>query len=166
MNTIKMIKSNKRYKYTFIVTIMLLFISIIGYSLSFFNNNKSMLVANIKVNDLTFNMTTNSGESDDRILKLKTGKTETFNVKLKSLNSINVKYELKYLVCSDNKCTTSSSTLPDNVMVAVLPMKSTYTNGIIAPGEDNIIQIELITRNLSDKDVYIKLDLNAKQIVE
>lgn len=162
INIIKMVKSNKRYKCTFIFTIMLLFISIIGYSLSFFNNNNSKLIANIKVNDLSFNMTTNSGETDDRILRLQSGKTETFNVRLKSLNNIIVKYELKYVVCSDSKCNKNiSTTLPDNVMVAVLPMKSAYTNGIIAPGEDNIIEIELITRNSSDKDVYIKLDLNA-----
>ena len=160
-NTINIIKSNKRSRYMFIATLMLIFISVIGFSLSLFTNNNSKPIANIKVHDLSFNITTNTGESDDRILRLQAGKTETFNVKLTSLNSINVKYELKYTVCSDSNCTTSSSTLPSNVMVAVLPMKSTYTNGIIAPGEDNIIQIELVTRNLSDKDVYIKLDLNA-----
>ena len=160
-NIIKMIKNDKRFKYTLVVTIMLLFISIIGYSLSFFNNNNSTLVANIKVNDLSFNMTTNSGESDDRILRLQAGKTETFNVKLTSLNGINVKYELKYVVCSDSKCTTSSSILPNNVIVAVSPMKSTYINGTITPGKDNIIEIELLTLNSSINDVFIKLDLNA-----
>ena len=63
INIIKMIKNDKRFKYTLVVTIMLLFISIIGYSLSFFNKK----VQCIKVNDLVFNITTNSGESDDRI---------------------------------------------------------------------------------------------------
>ena len=145
----------------FIVTMMLIFISVIGFSLSFFTNNNKNTLANIKVNDLSFNMTTNTGESDDRILRLQSGKTETFNVKLTNLNEINVKYELKYVVCSDSKCTTSSSTLPDKVMVAVLPIKSTYTNGVISPGKDNIVEIELVTRNSIDKDVYIKLDLNA-----
>lgn len=66
INIIKMIKNDKRFKYTLIVTIMLLFISIIGYSLSFFNKK----VQCIKVNDLVFNITTNSGESDDRIYLL------------------------------------------------------------------------------------------------
>lgn len=61
-----MIKNDKRFKYTLVVTIMLLFISIIGYSLSFFNKK----VQCIKVNDLVFNITTNSGESDDRIYLL------------------------------------------------------------------------------------------------
>ena len=86
-----MIKNDKRFKYTLVVTIMLLFISIIGYSLSFFYNNNSTLVANIKLNDLLFNIITNSSKSDDRILRLQAGKTETFNVKLTSLNRINVK---------------------------------------------------------------------------
>lgn len=82
-----MIKNDKRFKYTLVVTIMLLFISIIGYSLSFFYNNNSTLVSNIKVNDLLFNITTNSGESDDRILRLQAEKTQSFYVKLKNQNS-------------------------------------------------------------------------------
>ena len=161
INIINIIKSSKRSRYMFIATTMLMFISVIGFSLSLFTNNNSKPIANIKVNDLSFNITTNTGESDDRILRLQAGKTETFSVNLTSLNSITVKYELKYTVCSDSNCTTSSSALPNNVMVAVLPMKSIYTNGLISPGENNIKEIELVTRNLSDKDVYIKLDLNA-----
>lgn len=83
INIIKMIKNDKRFKYTLVVTIMLLFISIIGYSLSFFYNNNSTLVANIKLNDLLFNIITNSGESDDRILRLQAGKTESFFCQIK-----------------------------------------------------------------------------------
>ena len=158
INIIKIIKNNKRYKYVFVVTIMLLFISIIGYSLSIFNNNNSTLVANIKVNDLLFNMTTNSGESDDRILRLQAGKTESFYVKLKNLNSIDAKYELKYLVCSDSVCTNTSTTLPDNVKVFVMPNSKSQINGEIA---STIIEIELLTLNYNNEDVYIKLDLNA-----
>ena len=156
-NIIKMIKNDKRFKYTLVVTIMLLFISIIGYSLSFFNNNNSTLVANIKVNDLLFNMTTNSGESDDRILRLQAGKTESFYVKLKNLNSINAKYELKYSVCSDSNCTNTSLDLPNNVRIFV----DSNVNGQITSENDNIVEIELFTINSSSNDVYIKLDLNA-----
>ena len=156
-NIIKMIKNDKRFKYTLIVTIMLLFISIIGYSLSFFNNNNSTLVANIKVNDLLFNMTTNSGESDDRILRLQAEKTESFYVKLKNLNSINAKYELKYSVCSDSNCTNTSLDLPNNVRIFV----DSNVNGQITSENDNIVEIELFTINSSSNDVYIKLDLNA-----
>ena len=135
----------------FIATIMLIFISVIGFSLSLFTNNNSKPIANIKVNDLSFNITTNTGESDDRILRLQAGKTETFSVSLTSLNSITVKYELKYTVCSDSNCTTSSSALPNNVMVAVLPMKSPYTNGLISPGENNIKEIANKIINLEKK---------------
>ena len=85
-----MIKSNKKYKYTLIVIIMLLFISIIGYSLSFFNKNSSNIIANIRVNDLSFNLSTNSGESDDRVLKLDANSLEVFNVNILSLNSVDV----------------------------------------------------------------------------
>ncbi len=105
INIIKMIKNDKRFKYTLVVTIMLLFISIIGYSLSFFNKNSSMLFANIKVNDLVFNITTNSGESDDRILRLQAGKTESFTSTITNLNKIGTKCELIYDVCSDSNCT-------------------------------------------------------------
>lgn len=55
--------------YILIVTIMLLFISIIGYPLSFC-------------------LTTNSGESDDMVLKLAANSLEVFNVKILSLNSV------------------------------------------------------------------------------
>lgn len=55
--------------YILIVTIMLLFISIIGYPLS-------------------FSLTTNSGESDDMVLKLAANSLEVFNVKILSLNSV------------------------------------------------------------------------------
>ena len=164
INIIKMIKNDKRFKYTLVVTIMLLFISIIGYSLSFFNNNNSTLVANIKVNDLSFNMTTNSGESDDRILRLQAGKTESFYVKLKNLNSINAKYELKYSVCSDSNCTNTSSTLTDNVKILVTPNCKSKINGEISSNENNLVEIELLTLNYSNEDIYIKLDLNAGYI--
>ena len=164
INIIKMIKNDKRFKYTLVVTIMLLFISIIGYSLSFFNNNNSTLVANIKVNDLLFNMTTNSGESDDRILRLQAGKTESFYVKLKNLNSINAKYELKYSVCSDSNCTNTSSTLPDNVKILVTPNCKSKINGEISSNENNLVEIELLTLNYSNEDIYIKLNLNAGYI--
>ena len=157
INIFKMIKSNKRYKYTLIVIIMLLFISIIGYSLSIFNKDNSMLVANIKVNDLVFNMTTNSGESDDRILRLQAGKTESFYVRLKNLNKIDAKYELKFIVCSDSVCTNTSSDLPNNVRI----FADSNVNGQITSGNDNIVEIELFTINSSSNDVYIKLDLNA-----
>lgn len=160
-NTINIIKSSKRSRYMFIATIMLIFISVIGFSLSLFTNNNSKPIANIKVNGLSFNITTNTGESDDRILRLQAGKKESFYIKLKNLNNINVKYELKYSVCSDSNCTTSYSTLPNNVSVFVMPNSEEHINGEIATDESDIVEIELLTVNSNSEDVYIKLDLNA-----
>lgn len=71
INVLKTINFNKKYKYILIVTIMLLFISIIGYSLS-------------------FSLTTNSGELDDRVLKLAANRLEVLNVNILSLNSVDV----------------------------------------------------------------------------
>ena len=161
INIINIIKSNKRSRYMFIATTMLMFISVIGFSLSLFTNNNSKPIANIIVNNLSFNMTTNSGESDDRILRLQAGKKESFYIKLKNLNNMNVKYELKYSVCSDNNCTTSYSTLPNNVSVFVMPNSEEHINGEIATDESDIVEIELLTVNSNSEDVYIKLDLNA-----
>lgn len=59
---------------------MLLFISIIGYSLS-------------------FSLTTNSGKLDDRVLKLAANNLEVFNVNILSLNSVDVnKYNSYWLL--------------------------------------------------------------------
>lgn len=104
-NTINIIKSSKRSRYMFIATIMLIFISVIGFSLSLFTNNNSKPIANIKVNGLSFNITTNTGESDDRILRLQAGKTESFTSTITNLNKIGTKCELIYDVCSDSNCT-------------------------------------------------------------
>lgn len=117
-----MIKNDKRFKYTLVVTIMLLFISIIGYSLSFFNK----IVQCIKVNDLVFNITTNSGESDDRILRLQAGKTESFASTITDLNKIGTKCELIYDVCSDSNCTSIVNFHPTKTNFRKLKLFSFY----------------------------------------
>ena len=159
INIFNMIKSNKRYKYTLIVTIMLLFISIIGYSLSIFNKDNSMLVANIKVNDLVFNITTNSGTSDDRILHLKTGKIESFKIIITNLNKIDTKYELTYEVCSDSNCKNKLNELPDEIEVGLNPSLTSEVSGTIV--SNKVATVNILTENNTDKDYYIKLNLNA-----
>ena len=160
-NIIKMIKNDKRFKYTLVVTIMLLFISIIGYSLSFFNKNSSMLVANIKVNDLSFNITTNSGESDDRVLHLKAGYIEQFNVTLTSLNEISSKYELTYKICNDSGCSSTFNLTPEDIFIGKQSKDIEITGTINSKSSKDII---LITKNTSNNDYYIKLDLNVGYI--
>ena len=91
-----LIKKDKQAKILTIIGVLLLFIFTIGYSLSMFTGSKGTTLANIKVNDLSFNMTTNSGMSDDRVLHLKAGKTEKFDIVLTNLNKVDVKYEIIY----------------------------------------------------------------------
>ena len=78
----------------------------------FFNLVKN--IKEIKVM-LIFNMTTNSGTSDDIILHLQAGKIEVFNIELINLNKTEVKYELIYDVCSDSKCTSVSKEMPNDI---------------------------------------------------
>ena len=160
INIIKTIKNDKRFKYTLVVTIMLLFISIIGYSLSFFNNNNSTIVANIKVNDLSFNITTNNATSNDRILHLKAGKTELFNVIITNLNNINTTYELIYDICINSECTSTLNSLPKGVKVEYLTENSDTLNGKIN-NNNGTKTINIITTNTTSSDIYIRLNLNA-----
>ena len=155
-----MIKSNKRFKYTLVVTIMLLFISIIGYSLSFFNRDKLTLVANIKVNNLSFNITTNNATPNDRILHLKAGKTELFNVIITNLNNINTTYELIYDICINSECTSTLNSLPKGVKVEYLTENSDTLNGKIN-NNNGTKTINIITTNTTSSDIYIRLNLNA-----
>ena len=65
-----LIKKDKQAKTLTIFGLIVMFIFAIGYSLSAFTNSDNKQLVNIEVNGLAFNMTTNTGESDDRILKL------------------------------------------------------------------------------------------------
>lgn len=161
INIFKMIKSNKRYKYTLVVTIMILFISIIGYFLSIFSHNAFGLVANIKVNDLLFNVTSNSGESNDRVLKLSSNSTEMFNAIILNLNKIDVKYEVTYKVCTSVDCTSFYENIPDGISLKLNDIKDNVSSGVISPGSSNYKSINIITINKTDNDYYILLDLNA-----
>lgn len=153
---INTLKNCNRFRYIFIATILLIFISVIGFSLSLFTNNNSKPIANIKVNDLSFNITTNTGESDDRILRLQVGKTETFNIVLTNLNNINARYELLYDVCSDQNCSIILDELPYKINLGI---SSGNNIGVIAKNEQTSLKI--MTQNNSDADCYIKLKINA-----
>lgn len=161
INVLKTINFNKKYKYILIVTIMLLFISIIGYSLSFFNKNSSNVVANIKINDLSFSLTTNSGESDDRVLKLAANSSEVFNVNILSLNSVDVNYEVIYKICTDLNCTSYYDDVPDGVQIGLNKKNTSSASGTIVGGSTNPSLVGLMSINKTSTDYYILLDLNA-----
>ena len=154
-----LIKNDKKTRLLLIMTIALLFIFTIGYSLSMFTGSSNKKVANIKVNDLSFNITTNSGESNDRILHLQAGKTELFKITITNLNKLDTKYELIYKVCKDIKCTSYLDTLPNEIKIGLNPALESSVSGILVT--NNFSEVNLLTANNTDKDYYILLDLQA-----
>ena len=155
------LKNNKNMKYSIYFFVLVTFIFTIGYSLSMFTSNQNNKVANIKVNDLSFNITTNNGDSDERILHLQAGKTETFNIVITNLNNISTKYELIYDVCNNVDCNETSKNLPDNIIISYQEEKSDAINGTIDSGSNNTKIINILTQNSTENDIYIKLNLNA-----
>ena len=155
-----LIKNNKQAKGLLIVGTLVIFIFTLGFSLSMFTSNNSSKTANIKVNDLSFNITTNNDTSNDRILHLKAGKTELFNVIITNLNNINTTYELIYDICTNSECTNTLNSLPNGVKVEYLTENSDTLNGKIN-NNNGTKTINIITTNTTSSDVYIRLNLNA-----
>ena len=155
-----LIKNNKQAKGLFILGTFLIFIFTLVFSLSMFTSNNTAKIANIKVNDLSFNITTNNATSNDRILHLKTGKTELFNVIITNLNNINTTYELIYDICSNLECTNTLNSLPNGVKVEYLTENSDTLNGTIN-NNNGTKTINIITTNTTSSDIYIRLNLNT-----
>ena len=156
-----LIKEDKQAKILTIMGIILLFIFTLGYSLSMFTTNQNKKIANIKVNDLSFNITTNSGETNDRILHLQAGKLEEFNIILTNLNKIDVKYEFTYELCNNQNCTETSNNIPSDISVSKED-ESSEVSGTINTSKTKSLTI--LTNNKSNNDYYIKLNLNAGYI--
>ena len=159
INFFNLIRKDKKIKVLTIMLIITLFIFTLGYSLSMFNKNKSNVVANIKVNDLSFNITTNSGESNDRVLHLQAGKTELFKSTITNLNKMNTKYELIYKVCADAKCTSYLDTLPSGVKVGLVSTTKSNVSGLL--DANSFSEVDILTENNTSTDCYILLDLQA-----
>ena len=151
--------SNKKLKTLTAYVALLGFIFTLGYSVSVFNQNKKTELINININGLVYNMTTNSGESDDRILQLKANQIERFNITLTNLNNISTKYELIYDICSDSSCT---SFVDYNKNISVTwNDEGESISGSIDAGTNNAKVIKIYTQNQASENLYIKLNLNA-----
>ena len=157
-----LIKKDKQAKTLTIIGVLMLFIFTIGYSLSVFTGGKNATLANIKVNDLSFNITTNSGESNDRVLHLQAGKTELFKSTITNLNKMNTKYELIYKVCTDAKCTSYLDTLPSGVKVGLVSTTKSNVSGLL--DANAFSEVDILTENNTSTDYYILLDLQAGYI--
>ena len=161
INFFNLIKKDKQAKILTIIGVLMLFIFTLGYSLSMFTSSQNKKIANIKVNDLSFNITTNSGTSNDRILHLQAGKLEQFNIILTNLNKIDVKYEFTYELCNNQNCTETSNNIPSDISVSKED-ESSEVSGTINSNKTKSLTI--LTNNKSNNDYYIKLNLNAGYI--
>lgn len=163
-NLYNLINKNKKTKIFTIVIILFTFIVTIGYSLAFFSSLNTDLVANIKVNNLNFNMTTNSGTSDDRILRLKAGAIEEFVIVLTNLNNLPTKYEITYEICDNENCDNIINVSADFKEKLIVQNDCTLNpkiHGTIYPGASNQIEVKIYTQNINTENVYIKLNLQA-----
>ncbi len=156
-----LIKKDKQAKILTIIGVLMLFIFTLGYSLSMFTSSQNKKIANIKVNDLSFNITTNSGTSNDRILHLQAGKIEQFNIILTNLNKIDVKYEFTYELCNNQNCTETSNNIPSDISVTKEDESSEVSRTI---NTNKTKSLTILTNNKSNNDYYIKLNLNAGYI--
>ena len=161
MNILKRIINNKRNKYILVFSISILLLLIIGVSFAAYTSTNNKLIANITINELSFNLTTNNGESDDRILHLKAGQTEEFEIILTNLNKISAKYELIYSLCNNQTCNQTNDTIPSEVEIYRAAETIDDLHGSIKVGPEYKKSITLRTINNSSGDYYIKLDLNA-----
>ena len=159
-----LIKNDKKTKNLTIFSIILMFIFTIGYSLSIFTGNRNYNVANINVNSLAFNLTTNSGESNDRVLHLKAGKTESFDITITNLNNIDTKYELIYKICNNSDCTQQHDVtkMPDGINVGLDTSYENEVTGTLKVGAK--VHVKILTENNTDSDYYIILGMQAGYI--
>lgn len=156
---IEIIKSDKKIRYFTIYSVLILFISVIGFSLSFYTRTNSDNVVNFTINGLSYLINTNDGASDDRILELDAGKTEKFVVSIISKNMVDTKYELLYEVCADSNCSSVLSSLDGNVKIGYDESLTDQITGTIA--KNGTKSVTLVTQNDTSSNVYIRLILNA-----
>lgn len=156
---IEIIKSDKKIRYFTIYSVLILFICVIGFSLSVYTRANYDNAANFTINGLSYLINTNAGGSNDRILELDAGKTEKFAVSIISKNTMDTKYELLYEVCADSSCSSVLSSLDENVKIGFDASLTNQLSGTIAKNETK--SANLITQNNTSNNVYIRLVLNA-----
>ena len=145
-------------------SVLVMFVFVIGFSLSYFGGGGGKRMANININDLAFNITTNSGESNDRILHLKAGKTESFDISITNLNNIDTNYELIYKICNNSDCTQQSDVTKklDGINIG---LDTSYQNEVTGTLKvDGKVHVKILTENSTDSDYYIILDMQVGYI--
>ncbi len=170
-NILNKIKGNKRVLYLTFCTVLILFCLVLNVTFSLMNQNKNINGANITIGDLKYKMVINEVTTDesvgtklpsntiigDRIILLKAGKTEQFNMIFSSLNEIDTKYEIIYRVCTDVNCTSFIDT-PNTIQISY-HVDTPDVSGTISAGK--MKSIILVSDSEDDKDYYVQIDLNV-----
>ena len=170
-NILNKVKGNKRILYLTFCTVLVLFCLVLNMTFSLMTQNKNINGANIMIGDLKYKMVINEVTTDesvgtklpsntiigDRIILLKAGKTEQFNMIFSSLNEIDTKYEIIYRVCTDVNCTSFIDT-PNPIQIAY-HIDTPDVSGTISAGK--MKSIILVSDNQDDKDYYVQIDLNV-----
>ena len=144
------VKKNKRFKYLSLISILMLFCLALNVTFARYTTLKNNKSANITIGDLKYKMVINEKNYSssvgtkattntiigDRIILLKAGKTEEFDVALTSLNTIDTKYEITYKVCTDKNCTKFIET-PSEINILYEKGKQVY--GIIEANKSNSV---------------------------
>ena len=170
-NILNKVKGNKRILYLTFCTVLVLFCLVLNMTFSLMTQNKNINSTNIIIGDLKYKMVINEVTTNesvgtklpsniiigDRIILLKAGKTEQFNMIFSSLNEIDTKYEIIYRVCTDVNCTSFIDT-PNTIQIAY-HIDTPDVSGTISAGK--MKSIILVSDNQDEKDYYVQIDLNV-----
>lgn len=151
-----LIKNNKTTRYLVVLSVLVLFVLALNTTYSAFTSNNTNNLANVKVADLSFNITVNGTAGD--ILTASANNDATQTLKINSLNNFGVKYEVTYKVCATSACTSFIS-LPSGLKVKYYDNTADPVNGTISANASKTIT--LVTENSSSTTYYIKIFINA-----
>ena len=166
------IKGNKRILYLTFCIVLILSCLVLNVTFAKYTDKTNKQEANIIIGDLKYKMVINEVNLDesvgikmptntiigDRIIHLKSGATERFDIALTSLNNIDTKYEIIYNVCSDENCTSFIDT-PESVFVFLHGDSEDSERGDIA--KQKLKNISLVTQNFEEDDYYVQISLNC-----
>lgn len=144
---------------SFSVFLLMDFLFILGWKY----NNKNFMNSNLIIDDYAFNVNIiNNNTNDKRIIYLKKGNSNVYDIILTSLNNKDLNYELTYDLCVDEKCNNIIERTPNNLAVAFTDSNSKDNiTGIIKPGKDNFKKISIVTENKTNNNYYIIINLNV-----
>lgn len=151
---INTIASNKRLLYLSMLSVLVLFCVILNVTFSAFTAAENKKMADIKVGDLSF-----STDITGNIVSAPQDDITKFNMVLTSNNSVDTKYELTYIICSDSNC--------NNTVDNVNGLKVEYSNKSLNKLNGDILSASssksyrIVITNTTSTDYYIKIGVNA-----